>query len=95
MLDDFREIYDRELQRSENQFEELILSSAAIRMFVYEVCKKCLVPRLGFIRKPTSKEIWKWASKIYASQPVEVKTESVKAPKINFCSACGTALGVK
>ena len=95
MLDDFREIYDCELQRSENQFEELILSSAAVRMFVYEVCKKCLVPRLDVTRKPTSKEIWEWAAKIYASQPGEVKTESVKAPEIDFCSACGTVLGVK
>ena len=44
MLDNFREIYDQELDKlcSEGAFEHLILSSTEVRMFVYEVCKVCV-----------------------------------------------------
>jgi len=42
MLDNFREVYDRELEIYESEFEMLILSSGFVRMFVYEVCKNCI-----------------------------------------------------
>ena len=43
MLDKFREIYDRELEVYESEFERLVLSSSFTRMFVYEVCKHCII----------------------------------------------------
>ena len=42
MLDNFREIYNRELEQSESHLEKLILSSEDVRMFVYEICKACV-----------------------------------------------------
>lgn len=41
MLDNFREIYNRELEHCDSQFEKMILSSQEVRMFVYEICKAC------------------------------------------------------
>jgi len=45
MLDNFREIYNKELAKrcSDNVLEELILSSSEVRAFVYEVCKACII----------------------------------------------------
>ena len=43
MLDNFRKIYDRELEVYESEFERLVLSSSFARMFVYEVCKNCII----------------------------------------------------
>ncbi|GAG89226.1 unnamed protein product, partial [marine sediment metagenome] len=42
MLDNFREIYDREFKQYYNGLEMLVLSSTEIRMFVYEICKACV-----------------------------------------------------
>ena len=41
-MDNFRKVYDRELENYEDGLERLILSSTDVRMFVYEVCKACL-----------------------------------------------------
>jgi len=46
MLDNFREVYDHELEIYDSEFERLILSSCFVRMFVYEVCKVCLTDRI-------------------------------------------------
>lgn len=45
MLENFREIYNKELDKlcSEGAFEHLILSSSEVRAFVYEVCKACVI----------------------------------------------------
>ena len=43
MLDNFREIYNRELEIYETELEKLILGSRDVRMFVYEVCKNCII----------------------------------------------------
>ena len=45
MLDNFREIYDRELNlyQDDHTLVRLILSSQTVRMFVYEVCKNCMI----------------------------------------------------
>jgi hypothetical protein len=43
MLDNFREIYDRELELYDGELERLMLSFRLTRMFVYEVCKKCII----------------------------------------------------
>ena len=44
MLDNFREIYNKELRRYdyESSLEKLILSSKEVRMFVYEICEHCI-----------------------------------------------------
>jgi len=46
MLDNFKEIYDSEIERQceedTSQILEHILKTLTIRSFVYEVCKKCL-----------------------------------------------------
>lgn len=42
MLDHYKEIYNQELSKSENELEYDVLNSSATRAFVYEVCKKCL-----------------------------------------------------
>lgn len=44
MLDNFREIYDRELARYEygSSLVRLILGSTEIRAFVYDVCMGCV-----------------------------------------------------
>ena len=43
MLDDFREIYDRELETiEENWLEHEILNMPRMRAFVYEICKHCV-----------------------------------------------------
>ena len=70
MLDNFIEIYERELENYE-YLTKLILSSAEVRMFVYEVCINCQ-PQPAVARKPTSKEIWEWAAKVSAAQPTKI-----------------------
>jgi len=44
MLDNYREIYNKELKRYEHEggLTVLILNSTEVRAFVYEVCKACL-----------------------------------------------------
>jgi len=42
MLDNFREIYNKELGRYESSLEKLILNSREVRMFVYEICEHCI-----------------------------------------------------
>ena len=44
MLDNFRELYNKELKHYEHEggLTMLILNSTAIRVFVYEVCKACV-----------------------------------------------------
>ena len=43
MLDNYREIYNRELEIYDSEFEKLVLSSKLVCMFVYEVCKNCII----------------------------------------------------
>ncbi len=63
MLENFKEIYDRELENVEGPLDKLILMETDIRMFVYEICKNCIVSQPAVTRKPKSKEIWKWFAK--------------------------------
>ena len=53
MLNDFRKIYNQELnkQLSNNGIEAIVLSSTEIRMFVYEVCKACMQPTEDRLKK--------------------------------------------
>ena len=45
MLENFREIYNKEFNNSyhENPLEYLIFNSTEVRAFVYEVCKGCVM----------------------------------------------------
>ena len=40
MLENFKEIYDDEIENDDNLFRRRILNESDIRMFVYEVCKR-------------------------------------------------------
>jgi len=57
MLDNFREIYNKELTHYENSLVDLILGSRYVRAFVYEVCKNCIAdqrPHKCTCEKPTA-----------------------------------------
>ena len=42
MLENFREIYQRELENIDSALEWLILDSQTVRAFVYEICKNTI-----------------------------------------------------
>ena len=59
MLDNFLEIYNKELEHFEHDggLGYLILNSQEIRMFAYEVCKNCIAdqrPHKCHCEKPTA-----------------------------------------
>ena len=41
MLKNFRRIYDDELSNYDSDFMVRVLREAEVRMFVYEICKRC------------------------------------------------------
>jgi len=45
VLDNFRQIYNKELKHCDCNLEKIILNLRTVRMFVYEVCKQCLKER--------------------------------------------------
>ncbi len=45
MLENFREIYKKELENIESPLERMILNSQTVRMFVYEICKNSIISR--------------------------------------------------
>ena len=47
MLDNFREIYNKELSEYDCAMVKHILNSSEIRAFVYEVCKYCIEDELA------------------------------------------------
>jgi len=56
MLDNFREIYDRELELYDGELERLMLSSRFTRMFVYEVCKNCIIAEQTTTETPDAEQ---------------------------------------
>ena len=64
MLENFKEIYDDELENDDNFFRRRILNESDIRMFVYEICKRIVAsqqvsdkscPECGSIEVATEK----------------------------------------
>lgn len=49
MLDNFRKIYDQEIDKccSGDAFFEFVLSNINVKMFVYEVCKMCITQEIA------------------------------------------------
>ena len=64
MLDNFREIYNCELEHYGSGLEYLILSSTEVRMFVYEVCKNYIASQQGdpADRKNSAAELKRYTS---------------------------------
>ena len=56
MLDNFREIYNRELEVYDSELERLVLSSRFMRMFVYEVCKNCIMAEQPTTETPDAEQ---------------------------------------
>ena len=55
MLENFREIYNAEISKGDySPLEALILESTELRMFVYEVCKECIVSQQAVQAEKTS-----------------------------------------